>query len=155
MLAYHLGLTGPAEVVQTACSSSLVAVARAVHALRAGLCEIAICGGASFSPDAPIDAADGMIWAADGVCRPFSNAGSGTVPADGAALVVLTARQVARAYAVVEGVATNNDGARKGGFSQPSEAAQVEVMRLALHDAGRGAAEVDFVELTLPLTLTL
>ena len=48
MLAYHLGLTGPAEVVQTACSSSLVAVARAVHALRAGLCEIAICGGASF-----------------------------------------------------------------------------------------------------------
>ena len=72
MLAYHLGLTGPAEVVQTACSSSLVAVARAVHALRAGLCEIAICGGASFSPDAPIDAADGMIWAADGVCRPFN-----------------------------------------------------------------------------------
>ena len=48
VLAYHLGLTGPAEVVQTACSSSLVAVARAVHALRAGLCEIAICGGASF-----------------------------------------------------------------------------------------------------------
>ena len=38
--------------------------------------------------------------------------------------VVLPARQVARAYAVVEGVATNNDGARKGGFSQPSEAAQ-------------------------------
>ena len=48
VLAYPLGLTGPAEVVQTACSSSLVAVARAVHALRAGLCEIAICGGASF-----------------------------------------------------------------------------------------------------------
>ena len=87
-----------------------------------------------------------MIWSADGVCRPFSNAGSGTVPADGAALVVLTARHVARAYAVVEGVATNNDGARKGGFSQPSEAAQVEVIRLALHDAGRGAAEVDYVE---------
>jgi len=39
--------------------------------------------------------------------------------------VVLPAQQVARAYAVVEGVATNNDGARKGGFSQPSEAAQV------------------------------
>ena len=38
---------------------------------------------------------------------------------------MLPARQVARAYAVVEGVATNNDGARKGGFSQPSEAAQV------------------------------
>ena len=49
------------------------------------------------------------------------------MPADGAALVVLTTRQVARAYAVVEGVATNNDGARKGGFSQPSEAAQVAV----------------------------
>ena len=55
-IAYHLILTGPAEVVQTACSSSLVAVVRSVHTLRLGLCDVALCGvalcgGASFSPN--------------------------------------------------------------------------------------------------------
>ena len=37
-----------------------------------------------------------MIWAADGACRPFSDDASGTVAADGAAMVVLTARACAR-----------------------------------------------------------
>lgn len=68
-LAYYLGTSGPAEVIQTACSSSLVAVARAVQALRLGLCAIAICGGASFSPDDAIAATEDMVWASDGVCR--------------------------------------------------------------------------------------
>jgi len=43
---------------------------------------------------------------------------------------------VARAYAVVEGVATNNDGARKGGFSQPSEAAQAARVRVRVRVRG-------------------
>ncbi|KAL1519792.1 hypothetical protein AB1Y20_023299 [Prymnesium parvum] len=146
-IAYHLGTSGPAEVIQTACSSSLVAVTRAVQALRLGLCEIAICGGASFSPNEPIAAMDGMVWSADGVCRPFSRSGTGTVPADGAGLVVITTLdKVERAYATVEGVAVNNDGNRKASFSQPSEVGQVEVLRLALHDAKCQASQIDFVE---------
>ena len=52
-LAYHLDLRGPAETVATSCSSSLVAVARAAHAIRLGLCEVALCGGASFSAGDP------------------------------------------------------------------------------------------------------
>ena len=145
-LAYHLDLRGPAETVATACSSSLVAVSRAVHAIRLGLCDVAICGGASCSPDTAMRVVDGMIWAADGVCRPFSDAAAGTVPADGSALLVLTAGQCARAYATLKGVGVNNDGARKGTFSQPSEAGQVEVMRMALSDADLAAEQVDYVE---------
>ena len=87
-----------------------------------------------------------MIWAADGVCRPFCDAAAGTVPADGAALVVLTAASVRRAYAALEGVGLNNDGGRKSTFSQPSEAGQREVIAMALADAGREAADVDYVE---------
>jgi len=87
-----------------------------------------------------------MIWAADGVCRPFCDAAAGTVPADGAALVVLTAASVRRAYATLEGVGLNNDGGRKSTFSQPSEAGQREVIAMALADAGREAADVDYVE---------
>ena len=96
VLAYHLGLTGPAEVIQTACSSSLVALVRGVHAIRLGLCESAICGGVSLSPDSPVRKVDGMIWAADGVCRPIADNATGTVMADGAALVVLTTGSYAR-----------------------------------------------------------
>ena len=74
------------EVVQTACSSSLVALVRGVHALRLGLCDVAVCGGVSFSPDEPVRAVDGMIWAADGVCRPFSDDATGTAMADGGSI---------------------------------------------------------------------
>ncbi|EOD33281.1 polyketide synthase, partial [Emiliania huxleyi CCMP1516] len=147
-LAYHLDLRGPAETVATSCSSSLVAVARAAHAIRLGLCETVPRHqlGASCSPDDPVRSVAGMIWAADGVCRPFCDAAAGTVPADGAALVVLTAASVRRAYATLEGVGLNNDGGRKSTFSQPSEAGQREVIAMALADAGREAADVDYVE---------
>ena len=76
----------------------------------------------------------GLIWASDGVCRPFADAAAGTVPADGACLVVLTTARAAPGgrgfggYAYVDGVGINNDGARKSGFSQPSGAGQEEVM---------------------------
>ncbi|KAJ1459070.1 thiolase-like protein, partial [Pelagophyceae sp. CCMP2097] len=155
-LAWHFGCTGPCEVVQAACTSSLLCVARGAHALRLGLCDVAICGGVSLTPDEAIAAVDGLIWAPSGVCRPFADDASGTVPADGAAVVLLTndeellRRQrpgsVKGPYAVVEGVAVNNDGGRKGGFSQPSEAAQVDLHRLALRDAKCGPGDVDYVE---------
>eukprot|EP00438_Fugacium_kawagutii_P030014 Skav230450 [mRNA] locus=scaffold2124:42501:54144:+ [translate_table: standard] len=62
-IAYRLDLHGTAEVVQTACSSALVAISRSDYAL---------CGGVSFSPDAPIAAVDGLIWSPDGVAWPLS-----------------------------------------------------------------------------------
>lgn len=146
-LAYHLNLTGPAEVIQTSCSSSLVALIRGVHAIRLGLCETAICGGVSLSADAPVRKLEGMIWSPDGVCRPFSDDASGTVTADGAALVVITARPCPRqCYASIKGVAVNNDGKRKSAFSQPSHQGQAEVLRAALSDGNIAAADVDYIE---------
>ena len=85
-------------------------------------------------------------------CRPFCDAATGTVPADGAALLVVTAGQCTRAYGALEGVGVNNDGARKGTFSQPSEAGQVEVVRLALTNAGRSARQALLLHLLGPLT---
>ena len=146
-VAYHLGLTGPAEAVQTACSSSLVAIVRGVHALRLGLCEVAICGGVSLSPDLPLRKIDGMIWSPHGVCKPFSDEASGTVPADGGGVVILTTAPCPRqCYAAIRGVGVNNDGKRKSAFSQPSHEGQVEVVNMALADAQLTGADVDYVE---------
>ena len=44
-VSYLLDLHGPSEAIDTACSSSLVAIHRAVRALRAGECHVAIAGG--------------------------------------------------------------------------------------------------------------
>lgn len=146
VISYYLDLTGPSEVVQAACASSLVAVARGVQAIRLGLCDVALCGGASFSADDAIRAVEGMIWSPEGTCKPYADDASGTVPADGAAIVVITSRPCARTYAEVRGVAVNNDGRRKSAFSQPSCEAQVEVVRAALANAKTSPAEVDYVE---------
>ena len=146
VISYYLDLTGPSEVVQAACASSLVAVARGVQAIRLGLCDVALCGGASFSADDAIRAVEGMIWSPEGTCKPYADDASGTVPADGAAIVVITSRPCARTYAEVRGVAVNNDGRRKSAFSQPSCEAQVEVVRAALANAKTSPAEVDYIE---------
>lgn len=140
------------------------------HRCSSLLILVALCGGASFSPDDPIRAQNGMIWASSGVCCPFSDIAEGTVPADGAAVVVLVSPAAVakmstaatgadhqgenarnephppfrplRQYALVEGVGLNNDGRRKGGFCQPSLEGQMEAITLALQDAGRRPGEV-------------
>jgi 3-oxoacyl-(acyl-carrier-protein) synthase/non-ribosomal peptide synthetase component F/malonyl CoA-acyl carrier protein transacylase len=150
-IAYRLNLQGPAELVQTACSSSLVAVVRAVQLLRLRVCDYVICGGASFSPDDPVRKVDGMIWSPDGVCRPFADGANGTVGSDGCGLVVLTLLDDAmkrgeHVYASVIGAATNNDGARKAGFSAPSFEGQVDVLQAAHADAGISSGDIDYIE---------
>jgi len=129
----------------------LVSVVRAVQLLRLRICDYVVCGGASFSPDAPVKKVDGMIWSPDGICRPFADGANGTVNSDGCGLVVLTRLEDAqqkneRVYATVLGAASNNDGARKAGFSAPSFEGQVEVLRSARTDAGVRSDEVDYIE---------
>ncbi|MET0287110.1 MAG: amino acid adenylation domain-containing protein, partial [Polyangiales bacterium] len=48
-IAHKLDLHGPALSIHTACSTSLVAIATAVEQLRAGMCELALAGGASIT----------------------------------------------------------------------------------------------------------
>ncbi|CAL1135260.1 unnamed protein product [Cladocopium goreaui] len=150
-IAYRLDLHGTAEVVQTACSSALVAISRSVQLLKSGYCDYALCGGASFSPNAPIAAVDGLIWSPDGVCRPYAEGANGTTNSDGGGVVILSRLSTAVshgnvAHAHVLGSATNNDGARKSTFSAPSYEGQVEVLRQAHLDAGILSSQLDYVE---------
>eukprot|EP00929_Paragymnodinium_shiwhaense_P111785 TRINITY_DN80072_c0_g1_i1.p1 TRINITY_DN80072_c0_g1~~TRINITY_DN80072_c0_g1_i1.p1 ORF type:complete len:3057 (-),score=764.27 TRINITY_DN80072_c0_g1_i1:103-9273(-) len=150
-VSYKLNLHGPSETVQTACSSAAVAVVRAVQLLRLGVCDYVLCGGVSFSPDAAIKKVDGMIWAPEGVCRPFADDANGTVNADGCGMVLLTRLDLAEErrewiYATVLGVATNNDGSRKAAYSAPSHEGQVEVIREAMADASVTGEDIDYVE---------
>ena len=82
-----------------------------------------------------------MILSPDGHCRPFRCDARGTRGGAGAGIVVLKRLSDALAdrdtiHAVIRGVAINNDGAGKAGYTAPSIDGQVEVIATAQALAG-------------------
>ncbi len=91
-VAYKLDLRGPAHDAATACSTSLVAVAQACAGAAACAmptwCWPAACPSPARSTAATCHEPGG-IASADGTCRPFDAAASGTVFGSGAGVVLL------------------------------------------------------------------
>lgn len=152
-VSYKLGLKGPSLSVQTACSTSLVAVQVACRALQTGECDMALAGGVSipFPQRSGYVYQDGMIMSPDGRCRPFDARAQGTRAGAGAGVVVLKRLDQALAdgdtvHAVIRGIAINNDGADKAGYTAPSIEGQLEVIATAQALAGVEAATVSFME---------
>ena len=152
-IAYKLNLTGPALSVSTACSTSLVAVHVACRALLTKECDIALAGGVSIEnlERKGYMYHKGLTESADGHCKPFAAAATGTMMGDGAGVVVLKKLKNAMAdndhiYALIKGTALNNDGFRKVGFTAPSVEGQVEVIQAAMKMGGISPESVGFVE---------
>ncbi len=151
--AHKLGLTGPALSIHTACSTSLVAICQAVQSLRDGQCGIALAGGVSLT----IPTRSGYLYqeggmlSQDGTTRSFDASATGTVFSDGAGVVVLkrlsdAERDRDTIYAVIRGIAVNNDGSNKASFTAPSVEGQATVIASAHADAGVSAREISYVE---------
>ncbi|MGH7271705.1 MAG: aminotransferase class III-fold pyridoxal phosphate-dependent enzyme, partial [Polyangiaceae bacterium] len=152
-IAHKLDLTGPALSIHTACSTSLVAIAQAARSLRSGECDMALAGGIAIT--VPVESGymyqEGGMLSNDGHTRSFDARAEGTVFSDGAGLVVLrrlddALRDGDTIYAVVRGVALNNDGASKASFTAPSVDGQATVIAMAQADAGIDARSVSYVE---------
>ena len=152
-VAYRLGLTGPAVTVQSACSTSLVAVVMASQALLAFQCDMAMAGGVAVdvrNADGYTYSQDG-IYSPDGYCRSFDADARGTVGGNGVGMVVLKRLHDALAdgdhiHAVLRGMAVNNDGAERVGFTAPSVASQAAVIATALANADVTADSIGYVE---------
>jgi amino acid adenylation domain-containing protein len=152
-IAHRLNLKGPAVSVHTACSTGLVAVAQAWHALADGQCDVALAGGATVvvPQEAGYLHVEGGMESADGHCRPFDAAASGTVFSSGGAVVVLKRLEDALAdgdtiQAVIRGVGLNNDGGEKASFTAPSASGQAAAIRMALDHAQVSARSIGYVE---------
>lgn len=152
-LSWKLGLTGPSVTVQTGCSTSLVAVHLAARALLAGECDLALAGGVSVhvGPGPGYRYEPGLMFSPDGHCRAFDEDAAGTPFADGVGLVALRRLDDALAHcdrvrAVLLGSATNNDGARRVGFTAPSVDGQRELIDRAMAVAGVEPAEIGMIE---------
>ncbi len=152
-VANRLNLTGPAISVHTACSTSLVAIAQAFASLRAGQCDMALAGGSSITcpPRSGYLYQDGAMLSPDGHTRSFDANAQGTVFSDGATVVLLKRLSDAIAdadpiYAVIKGVAVNNDGREKASFTAPSVDGQAAVIAAAHDAAGIDPRSISYVE---------
>ncbi|MED0771982.1 type I polyketide synthase [Bacillus siamensis] len=151
-MSYFLNIHGPSEPIETACSSSLVAVHRAVRAIQAGDCSIAIAGGvnAIVSPDMHISFNKAGMLSEDGRCKTFSDQADGYVRAEGAGMIVLKTlsdaeRDGDRIYAVIRGTAENHGG-RAASLTSPNPKAQTEVMIKAYQQANIDPRTVSYIE---------
>ena len=152
-VAYELNLKGLAVSVHTACSTSLTAIAQACNSLWNRECDMVLAGGSAIT--SPVNSGqryeEGAMYSNDGHTRTFDDGARGTVFSDGAGIVVLKRYEDALAdgdtvYAVVRGVALNNDGSEKGSFTAPSVDGQSAVISMAQAMAGVEASSISYVE---------
>ena len=151
-VAQELDLHGPAYTTDAACASAIVSIANAVSMLRSGAIDAAVAGGAyiCLTPDHHVGFSRIGAMSASGVCRPFDHRADGFVQGDGVATLLLkrvedAERDGDRIYAVIEGIALNNDGHGDGPMAPRTEG-QSEVVTAAWADAKLATDTVGYVE---------
>ena len=95
ILAREFGALGPAQTLSLACSSSASAILEAARAIRLGVCDLALCGGAGADIDPLMLAGFGRLGALSerGISCPFDVRRDGFVVGEGAAMLVLSSQR--------------------------------------------------------------
>jgi 3-oxoacyl-[acyl-carrier-protein] synthase II len=161
MLAFHiaqtLGAKGPSITIATACATGTQAIGEAMEALRNGRADVIIAGGAEAVILEYIIAGFILMRAMptsfndepQRASRPFDARREGFVLSEGAACLVLETYAHARSrqapiYAEVLGYASANDGFNMVA-PNPEADGPIQVMSLALQDAGRSPEDVEYI----------
>ncbi len=158
-LSMAFGLRGLSHIISTGCTSSTDAIAYAAEHIALGRQEVMLTGGV----DAPI--APGILagfnlmtvltneWneEPERASRPFSRNRSGIVLGEGAWIYVLEELEHARergakVYAELTGYGATCDAYHRVRLAETGEE-PARAMSLALDDAGREPAEIDYVNL--------
>jgi 3-oxoacyl-[acyl-carrier-protein] synthase II len=138
-VAGRVGAAGPNRTISSACASGLSALIEGARAIRAGACDLAVCGGVGADVDPLTLAGFGRLGALSerGVAAPFDRQRDGFVLGEGAAFLVLAAE---RGDAVVEvaGAGRTLDGHHITA-PDPDGAGARRAMAAALDEAGRPA----------------
>jgi acyl transferase domain-containing protein/acyl carrier protein/SAM-dependent methyltransferase len=151
-ISFLLNLRGPSENVDTACSSALIALHRAINAIHAGDCEMAIVGGvnALVSPEPYIAFSKAGLLSRDGQCKTFDKRADGFVRAEGAGAVFIKRLSAAVAdgnhiYATVRSTAANHGG-RVPTMGAPSASGQSALLLQAYENAQIDPTTVGYIE---------
>jgi acyl transferase domain-containing protein len=151
--AHTFGLRGPAVTLQAACATSLIAISQGCRSLWSGESDAVLAGGSSVQlPQARgYRYQPGGILSRDGSTRAFDRDGTGTVFTCGVGAVVLQRLEDALAdrrpvYALVRGVAINNDGGAGPSYIAPSISGQERVIAAAQTMCGVDARSISYIE---------
>ena len=155
-LATHISqffdLKGPSLVIDTACSSALVGMNFAIQSLLGGEIDSAIVGGVSLlaNEDAHRIFQQRNLLNQGSSFHIFDQRAAGVTLGEGVGLVLLKTLEQAerdrdRIYAVIKGLAINNDG-RTAGPATPNIKALKEVMERALAQSDRQPQDIAHIE---------
>lgn len=151
-ISRFLDLRGPSMVIDTACSSALTGMSMAIQSLRSGDTVSALVGGVSLLNSDFSHKLFGQrgILSKSSTFHVFDGRADGVVLSEGAGVVLLkTVKQALadgdRIYAVIKGIAVNNDG-KTAGPAAPNMQAQKDVMLAALKKSGRKPSDVSYIE---------
>ncbi|KAI0430353.1 polyketide synthase [Xylaria sp. FL1042] len=151
-ISWFYDLRGPSLTIDTACSSSLVAMHQACNSLKLGESSMAIVGGCNLilSHEFSMTLDKGGVLGPDGICRSFDEKGNGYGRGEGFGVIVL--KRVSDAIrdgdtirAVVRNSGSNQDG-RSPGITQPTKAAQADLIRRVYSQAGLDMSLTRFFE---------
>ncbi|HET7251134.1 MAG TPA: beta-ketoacyl-ACP synthase II [Gemmatimonadales bacterium] len=155
-IAIEFGATGPNATNAMSCASGTIAVGEAFHAVRAGLADVMICGGAE-APLAPLTfAAFANIRAMSTrnddpttASRPFDVDRDGFVMGEGAAVIVIEERSRALArgapiYGEIVGYGCTNDAYHMTA-PRPDARQAARAMQIALADGDVSPGEIGYV----------
>lgn len=152
-VSYKLNLTGPSLNIQTACSTSLVAICTACNHLLTHECDMALAGGVHINiPQiSAYKHTKGSIFSKDGHCKPFCHDSDGTVPSNGAGVIILKRLEDAikdqdHIYAAIRGYGINNDGSFKISYYSPSEQGQSDAISAAINMADIDPKTICYIE---------
>jgi 3-oxoacyl-[acyl-carrier-protein] synthase II len=155
-LAIDCGARGPNMVTTTACASATTAIGTARELIRTGRCDIVIAGGAEAGLTRPVLAGFTRMGALSSrtgdpaaASRPFDGDRDGFVAAEGAGVLILERIEhaVARRATIrarLTGYGASAD-AHHATAPDPTGDGVAKAIRMALHDAGVEARDVDHV----------
>ncbi|XP_014204160.1 fatty acid synthase-like [Copidosoma floridanum] len=148
-ISYFLGITGPSYTVDTACSSSLFALEHAYRAIREGLCDAAIVGGANLClhPYVSMQFFKLGVLSVDGRCKTFDEEANGYVRSESIAVIFLQkAKDAKRVYATVVHGKINCDGFKEQGVTFPSSHMQGVLLKEFYLECGIPPSLVSYIE---------
>ena len=147
--ARRLGLDGPTMVVVNACSSGTDAIGAAMSWLNAGLCDIAIAGGADEMNRIPLCGFNALGVASDAPCAPFDGNRKGLNLGEGAGALILETDESAARRGVSSKLRICGYGSSADAYHltapHPEGEGLVRAINFALAQAGIQPSDIAFV----------
>ncbi|XP_063003674.1 uncharacterized protein LOC134413428 [Elgaria multicarinata webbii] len=151
-ISYTFNLTGPSLALDTACSSFFYALHYALHAIKQGDCEAAVCGGVSciLDPRTFVSLCKAKMISPDGMSKPFSKNADGYGRGEGCGVLLLKPLKKAqedfnKIWGIISISAVNQNGRFVTPITRPSQQQQ-ENLLLSIYPVHVDPSTVQYVE---------